>query len=251
MMLRRILGIMVLIGLLVGLMLGFLLLRPKVGPYPSFRPKASLVYFYFRLLNVSSYSGSSKIRFVSYLVVLKIFNPYRDIYLSLSSVRVALPQQIYYGVENSTIVPESGEIPTRSLEVIKVLNGTGGYGFSNDLLFSEGVTYFPPRDTRYLVPGNMGAYVIVSGVVPLPSPIAEGLNVWIHKGGWGYVFLKIEGKALSKRLEAKGIMNYVCFLKVSFNNNGSEYWFGSLPKLVIQNLGEKVVLIPPVEAVRP
>ncbi len=250
-MLRRTLGIMLVIGLLAGLLSGFLLLRPRVGPYPSFSPEVSLVYFYFRLLNVSSYSSSNKIHFISYLVVLKIFNPYKDVYFSLSSLRVALPQGIYYGTGNGTIVSGSGEIPAGSLEIIKVINGTGGYGFSNDLLFSEGVAYFPPRDTRYLVPEDMGAYVIVSGVVPLPSPIAEDLNAWIHKGGWGYVFLDIEGKALGKHLEVKGIMDYVCFLKVRFNNLGSEYWFGSLSKLVIQNLGEKVVLIPPVETVEP
>ena len=251
MMLRRALGIMILVGLLVGVLLGFLLLRPRVGPYPSFRPEVSLVYFYFRLLNASSYSGLNKIRFISFMTVLKIFNPYRGIYFSLSSVRVALPQQIYYVVENGTIMSGSGEIPTSSLEVIKVLNRTGGYGFSNDLLFNEGVNYFPPRDTGYLIPEGMEVYVIVSGVVPLPSHIAEDLSGWIHGGGWGYVFLSIEGEALSKHLEVKGIMDYACFLKVRFSNEGSEYWFGSLPKLVIQNPDERVVLIPPVGSVEP
>ena len=251
MMLRRTLGIMILIGLLGGVLAGFLLLKPKVGPYPSLRPKVSLVYFYFRLPNASDYLGLSKIHFVSFMAVLKVFNPYRDVYFSLSSARVALPQQIYYGARNGTIISGSGEIPTSSLEVIKVLNATCSYGFYNDLLFSEGVNYFPPRDTGYLIPEGMGAYVIISGVVPLPSPAAEDLSGWIHKGGWGYVFLDVEGKALSKHLEVNGVVNYACFLKVRFNREDNEYWFGSLPKLVIQNLGEKVVLIPPVEGVEP
>ncbi len=251
-------ALIVLAALCAGTLLGTYMLKPRLGPYPNYEPAVTLEYLYLRVFNATiavEGAGARNLTMASFMAVLRIENPYGDVDILPSTVAIHVPQNTYYREGNGSTatftvtVSVSGGAgteegaPNTTMEVIK--EGSGfAYGYTNDLILDRGVTHFSLRDVNSVIPRESVAYVTISGTVPLPELWSRNVGAWFHGGSWAYVIVSIDGKALGKGLEVKGTADYVAILKVRLMSEGSEYWYGSIPRPVLDNPTDALVVIP-------
>ena len=258
---RVALALIVLAALCAGILLGAYMLKPQLGPYPNYEPKVQLEYLYIRIFNTTlatGNAGSKDVTMVSFIAIVKVVNPYNDTDILPSAVAVHIPQDVNYKESAGSKVtftatvsisgqPASGgSPPNNSTEVLKGGDGFA-YGFTNDLILSHGVVHFSLRDINSIIQHDSTAYITISGTVPLPEIWSKNVRTWFHessKGLWTYVVVSIDGKALGNNLEAKGTSDYVLILKVRLTRQGNEYWYGSVPKPVLDNPSDILVVVP-------
>lgn len=254
-------ALIVLAALCAGTLLGAYMLKPKLGPYPNYEPEVKLEYLYIRIFNTTvaiNGVGPQNATMASFMAVIKVGNPYNDTDILPSTVAIHVPQDVDYEESNASTVtftatisikekggqiPAEGSPPNDSVEIIKSGDGFA-YGFTNDLILDHGVARFSLRDISSVIPRNSDAYVMISGTVPLPELWGKNVRTWFHEGSWAYVVISINGKALGNNLEVKGTSDYVLILKVCLTHEGNEYWYGSIPKVVLDNPTDILVIIP-------
>ncbi len=254
-------ALIVLAALCAGTLLGAYMLKPKLGPYPNYEPEVELEYLYIRIFNTTvaiNGVGPQNATMASFMAVIKVGNPYNNTDILPSTVAIHVPQDVDYEESNASTVtftatisikekgsqvPSGGSPPNDSVEIIKSGDGFA-YGFTNDLILDHGVVRFSLRDISSVIPRNSDAYVMISGTVPLPELWGKNVRTWFHGGSWAYVVISIDGKALGNNLEVKGTSDYVLILKVRLTHEGNEYWYGSIPKVVLDNPTDILVIIP-------
>ncbi len=252
-------ALIVVVALCAGALLGAYMLKPKLGPYPNYVPEVRLEYLYLRVFNTTvMISGEPRnVTMVSFMAVVRVGNPYSDVDILPSTIWVHVPQDVYYeeGSGNVTFTatvsiggqaPAGGGALNASVEVVK--SGSGfAYGYTNDLILDHGVMRFSLRDINSAIPHDSIAYITVSGTMPLPEVWGRHVRTWFHEdsgGSWTYVVVSIDGKALGTGLEVKGTADYVLILKVRLTHNGNEYWYGSIPRPILCNPTDVLVVIP-------
>ncbi len=254
-------ALIVMAALCAGALLGAYMLKPKLGPYPNYEPEVKLEYLYVRVFNTTvmvNSAGLKNVTMVSFMAVIKVGNPYNNTDILPSTVAIHIPQETYYEESNASTVaftvtigakekggqvPAGGSPPKDSLEIIKGGDGFA-YGFTNDLILNHGVAHFSLRDVSSVIPRNSDAYIVVSSTTPLPEVWGRNVESWFHGGSWAYVLVSIDGEALGNNLEVKGTSDYVLILKVRLTHEGDEYWYGSIPKVVLDNPTDSLLIIP-------
>ncbi len=252
---------MILTALMAGVLFGTYMLKPSISPYANYEPEVELRYLYLRVFNTSVPAENNELRnvtMVSFMAVLEINNPYEDVWLAPSSIKIHIPQDVYIernasdGSGNLTITASfsvlGGTAESVSAENLPNLTATvikGGYGFTNDLLLDHGVTHLPPKDTSALIPPGGMAYAVVSGTLPLPEVWVRNIRTWFHGNGWIYVIAVIEGKAPSSDFsEVKGRCDVALLLKVPLRGNLNELQYGAIPAAVMSNPSETFIVFP-------
>ncbi len=237
-----------LLGLILGLALGFLLLvvtsivlnQPLFGvtwtPPPEYYLKIDLAYLYLRMENISNNTpllGGKTL--IWYVAIVRIENPYNNT-IELGGVSIHLPEQVYINCErqvNKTVTVTIGrsqqpiQTPNNVLFDSWVNKTSCGYGFTNDLL-RHSAQRILDHNSEYWISGGdprfNHLYIVISGVTELPSPWKYRLNQLQNKQ---YIVLTASGRPL----EGEGTVSALKITTIILTRIGTNtYVYNTIPE---------------------